>query len=464
MQFERERFDLRKMTSNVMFLFDGTASKRHLDISSNINTGDVNHFYGDEVRIRQILNNLVSNAIKFTEIGYVTLNINYERPADGNNHEVVFSVIDTGIGVPDNLQENIFHAFTQADVSTTRKYGGTGLGLSISHKLCKLMGGEMWLESKEGVGSTFYLRLPLEIADADDDEVVDIEVNNTERTVDFSSWNVLVAEDNATNQGIIRMLLIGLGITCDIVDNGQLAVNALDKKHYDIVLMDIQMPVMGGVEATQQIIDKKGADRPLIIAMTANVLSEQREQYANVGMDKFIAKPMSKKSLYDVLSGCVIEKDDEPPKPELISHEETITEDKPVCVLLIDDNKLEHLIADGALKEGAWHLESAYSGEEGLDLLATITPDIILVDNRMPGIDGMEVIRRIRAMDDFVHTPVFLCTGADPTRDIKDELVELGSEYFPKNELSGDKFVARLEKILWHPATLNENRQAGNWS
>ncbi len=303
MVFEDESFHLKRLIKNCIFLFKSDADKKDIFLKYNIKNTEIEQFKGDQVRIRQILSNLISNAIKFTKEGGVEIHVEIKHK-EGQKYDVHFSVKDTGVGIAKANQEKVFQAFTQADVSTTRMYGGTGLGLTISSKLCHLMKGKIWLDSVEGEGSTFNFTLPLTESIVSGEIEDDKSLHNTEKLGEKFPLRILVAEDNLINQKIIRMLLEKVGYKCDMAEDGQHAINALDNKKYDVVFMDMQMPRMGGLEATQKVLTSWGEESPLIVAMTANVLDEDKMKCFNVGMIDFIEKPVTLKSLISTLSNC----------------------------------------------------------------------------------------------------------------------------------------------------------------
>jgi len=305
MDFENEPFDLNKLLKSISFLYETEVKRKRISLDSELIWNGVHYFDGDELRIRQILTNLVSNAIKFTEKGTIKLSIKVERKND-SIHDVHFFVKDTGIGIPEDKLKTIFQSFSQADISTTRKYGGTGLGLSISSRLCDLMGGEMFLESTVGVGSTFSFKLPLRLSEYDKDEESSDPLRSSNWNAKKIPLSILVAEDNIINQKIIKRFMQKIGYEIDIAKDGEHAIDALENKFYDVIFMDMQMPIMGGIEATQKIINKWGDDSPTIIAMTANVMDEDRQKCFDAGMKDFLTKPVSIKSIIAALSNIEI--------------------------------------------------------------------------------------------------------------------------------------------------------------
>ncbi len=251
----------------------------------------------DPLRLKQVLSNLLNNAIKFTSDGRVDL---YANVLSENAEEltVEFRVVDTGIGIPENKLEQLFQPFNQADSSISRKYGGSGLGLAISRQLVDKMGGELTVESKEGEGSCFTVTMtfqkptdkPLVTVVKEDGKLV----MPKKREVMRRDFRVYVAEDNEVNQLLARKVIEGLGINVEVVPNGKALIDAFEKNDIDLILMDVQMPIMDGVTATETLIERFAhRSKPVIIAMTANVLPEDREKYEQVGMDDYISKPFT---------------------------------------------------------------------------------------------------------------------------------------------------------------------------
>ena len=250
---------------------------------------------GDRVRVRQVITNLVGNAIKFTERGRVTLGVSVDG-RDDRHVTLHLRVTDTGIGIPADKHETIFAAFSQADGSTTRRFGGTGLGLSISAKLVDLMGGRIWVESEPGVGSVFHVVMPVEPAVMRPDDAL---VNRPIAAQSTRRARVLLAEDNAINQRIAVRVLGKAGHQVTVVETGAAAVEATAKQTFDIVLMDLQMPDMGGFEATRLIRarERLSGGHVRIVAMTAHAMAGDRERCLAAGMDGHLTKPVDSRAL-----------------------------------------------------------------------------------------------------------------------------------------------------------------------
>jgi signal transduction histidine kinase/CheY-like chemotaxis protein len=296
-------FDITKCLEEIIYLSSFEMNEKNIKVVAEIDQITPKYLTGDVIRIKQILINFMSNAVKFTPSGDIKLLISSDK-IDDTNYNVTFSIKDTGIGISEENQKKLFQAFIQADASTTRKFGGTGLGLAISDQLAKAMNGLSSVESKEGVGSTFSVCLPLKVATigkflATNQHTLQA---NEKRPEIAMNHKILIVEDNRINQIIANKMLTKLGFTCDIAINGQEALNAVAAKNYSLIFMDMQMPVMDGICATKKIIQKYGNKSPTIVAMTANVFQEDRDMCASAGMDDFIAKPIEVTELVRVLS------------------------------------------------------------------------------------------------------------------------------------------------------------------
>ncbi|PLX10424.1 MAG: hypothetical protein C0598_10395 [Marinilabiliales bacterium] len=291
----------------VVKLLNFKARQKNLFLDLNFDENIPEYLIGDPLRIKQILINLVNNAVKFTSEGGITINTHLLN-TKGKIAEIKYEVIDTGIGIGKEAKSKLFRSFSQADASTTRKFGGTGLGLAISKSLSKMMNGEIGVDSEEGKGSTFWFTTKLNITNED---IVKSEFSAGESNLSMDKLKVLVAEDNAINQRVATFNLEKFGITVDIAENGQEALDMFKKANYNIVFMDIQMPVMDGLEATKKIrhyeLESSKAHKVPIIAMTANTLKGDKENFMQSGFTDYISKPF-KSSELSLLINKVIKK------------------------------------------------------------------------------------------------------------------------------------------------------------
>jgi signal transduction histidine kinase/ligand-binding sensor domain-containing protein/ActR/RegA family two-component response regulator len=294
MEIEQRSFELKQCIEGVLDLFYEKASKSGLRLRYHIGPEVPPFVVGDALRLRQVLMNLISNAVKFTHEGEISLRVHLLSEGASGVMQLCFEVKDSGIGIPEEKIDMLFKSFSQVDSSTTRKYGGTGLGLAITEKLVLLMGGKISVTSRPGQGTTFSFTIQSRAGEASVLPEKEEVVSQDRMTTDFAEnhpLRILVAEDNIINQQLIRQILGNLGYDPDCVENGALAVDAMKTREYDVILMDVQMPEMDGLEATRQIRHKKGV-QPVIVALTANAMRGDREDCIRAGMDDYISKPV----------------------------------------------------------------------------------------------------------------------------------------------------------------------------
>jgi len=301
LELEEKPFDLEELLTELDHAWRPMFDKKGVELEFKKEHWLSNHIVADITRIRQIFNNLISNALKFTDSGEVRITLHQSEPVSTQifNH---VTIEDTGIGIDAKALPKIFDQFTQADPSTTRKHGGTGLGLAICKNFLEHMGGKIGVDSKPDEGTKIWFSFPsraIELKDISDHQN-DIDQKEPRQIKTTKPIQILVVEDNLVNQQIMKALLATTHCHFDIVQNGEEAVEAVETRIYDVVLMDVQMPVMDGIEATKQIrqLDSESAQIP-IIAMTANALAGDREKYLSIGMTDYISKPLNANLLID---------------------------------------------------------------------------------------------------------------------------------------------------------------------
>ena len=299
-ELELQPFSLKQCIDESLDLVVVQASNKCLNLSSTIKYGTPDTIIGDHGRLRQILVNLLANAVKFTDIGDVSLTVSSK--ADNKGGQILFRVMDTGLGIPEDKINEIFEPFNQVERTISRKRDGVGLGLAISRQLVRLMGGKIWVESVPGQGSTFSftiqaVTIPGKRVDHGETKKDASLEGNPQR----KSLRLLVAEDNPSNQRVLVEMLKRLGYKPDVAADGREVLQALERQHYDLVLMDIRMPEMDGITATREIRRIWPESGPKIIAITAFALEGDREKCLEAGMDDYISKPVQKKALEAVL-------------------------------------------------------------------------------------------------------------------------------------------------------------------
>jgi signal transduction histidine kinase/CheY-like chemotaxis protein len=294
---------LDKELKHVVNMFEPLAKEKELEFSADLDDKIPNISFIDAPRLRQVVVNLLSNAIKFTHQGFVKLSVTVIKSEPTLNGEMVtirFKVADTGIGVPKDKQDEIFSSFNQLDSKVSRQYSGVGLGLSISQGILGMMGSQIQLESEFAKGSTFWFDLKVK----SDKKSSQKKILTTQTKVKFDKelgitcpLRILVAEDNEINQKLIQINLNKMGYNPIIVSNGQEALDQIKIQDFDIVFMDVQMPVMDGVSATKEIVRRYGKEKPVIIAVTANAMGTDKQSYIQAGMDDYISKPFTTKEI-----------------------------------------------------------------------------------------------------------------------------------------------------------------------
>ena len=392
---ENIAIDVVPMLSDIENYVKLKTQEKGLEYRLTINYPVPERVVNDPTRLKQVLLNLCNNAIKFTERGCISLSLSWPQ-----KNLMSISVSDTGIGMTRQECESVFVAFAQADSSTTRLYGGTGLGLTISKSLAMLMGGSLEVVSEKGVGSTFTLNIDtgdklsplIESPDAWL-QLQKRQFSSVEKTeVPLMMGRVLVAEDNPVNQQIINRLLEQAGISVEIVSNGRQAVDKAKVGAYDLIFLDMQMPIMGG-EAAAKLIKEAGLSVPLV-AFTANVMTHQVHSYFQSGFVDVIEKPIDREKLYLLLSHLL--------KPASSTLKN---------ILVVDDDEINAMILTRQIKSYSETLTvlQAKNGEEALLKVENSAVDLILMDMEMPVMGGLEATQKLRE-GGFIK-PIYMVTG-----------------------------------------------------
>jgi signal transduction histidine kinase/HPt (histidine-containing phosphotransfer) domain-containing protein/ActR/RegA family two-component response regulator len=294
-------FDLNETLLEVKKSFQFLANEKKLRLSIKVDPSIPACVSGDPFRLKQVINNLVSNAIKFTPKGKISVRAIKEK-LDESSVVIKFEVEDTGIGVNAEVAKNLFQPFTQADSTTARRFGGTGLGLSISKRITELMGGEMGLNSKPGIGSTFWFTIQLKKGEATQmQKRKELELNDHHR-IWAKDFKILIVEDNEINQKVALRQIQKLGLHVEAVDSGREAIESIQNHHYDLIFMDCQMPELDGYETTQEIRKLEGLRNTPIVAITANANQNDRERCIQSGMSDYLSKPIRISHLESVLT------------------------------------------------------------------------------------------------------------------------------------------------------------------
>jgi len=405
LDIELSPFSVIKLMTDIRTAMDIMAQEKGLNLELDVNLSMTGAFIGDPLRLRQILVNLVGNAIKFTEKGHVCMRAIISDKED----QIHFVIKDTGIGIPANRLDQIFKPFVQADTSTTRQFGGTGLGTTIARELVELMGGRIWVESEEGKGSTFHFTIHLPPADQVQDGSCEKVCSDREVGQHFRrDLKILIVEDVEANSDLARIRLEQHSHQVTVARNGREALELFKSSEVDLILMDIQMPVMGGLEATERIrvMEAGTGNHVPIIAMTAAVMKEESEKYMEAGMDAVVGKPVDFKELYKMIETVV---------PENIGKSEPKTGIHQERILVVDDDR-GNLQSIKQILEEQYQLYFAINSKKALDIGTKVEPDIILLAAMMPEMDGYQIYEQLKDNPETADTPVILMTTGSEKR------------------------------------------------
>ncbi len=327
MLIENRPFDVYKLFERMQNSLGSLAKAKNIKFDVEIADNAPRYLLGDELRVLQVLMNLGGNSVKFTEKGFVRIKVEQVKDSDVNNDvTLLFTIVDTGIGIPKEKQQDIFNSFTQADGSITRKYGGTGLGMTIARQLIELMGGTFGLESEPGKGSSFWFTTPLKIASDDSIAQLQSEKNLPESAKDtLKSGKILIAEDYYPNLQVILQHLANTGYHVDTATNGLEAVEACKKNEYDLILLDVQMPEMDGYQAAREIRSGDGrCKKKPIIAVTAHADSTSRENCVRAGMNDVLIKPIRRDSFLPFIDSWLAGKNSGANNKPILDHNDSV--------------------------------------------------------------------------------------------------------------------------------------------
>ena len=389
LEIEAYPFDLRTCLEEAFDLVTGKAGPKNLNLAYWIEDGVPNSIVSDAGRLRQILVNLISNAVKFTEAGEVVGSVS-GKEVEPSQWELHFRVRDTGIGIPANRAARLFQAFSQIDSSTTRLYGGTGLGLAISKRLTEVLGGTIWVESVEGEGSTFHFTIVARAASAP------VSVQVLRSGAALTGKRLLVVDDHAVNRQILERMTTMWGMVATTTASPLQALGWLrDGRVFDVAILDHQMPEMDGVALAREIRTMAGATRLPLILLTSGALIG-REDLAKTDLSWVLSKPVKQSSLFDRLHTLFGPRVRTAGVPDPVPADAVLAAGLPLTILIAEDNAINQKVAQSMLRKLGYSADLAANGLEVLAAVAVRSYDVILMDVQMPQLDGLEATREIR--------------------------------------------------------------------
>ncbi|MCX6266728.1 MAG: PAS domain S-box protein [Bacteroidetes bacterium] len=446
LEIEHVEFNIYDVLEKSVDILTVKAFEKNLELLCEIEPGLPEFFYGDPLRIRQILVNFISNAIKFTEKGEIFISARKQPgyTSSGNEIRILFSVKDTGIGIEESNQKNIFNQFTQADNSTTRKYGGTGLGLSISKMLTEIMNGSLIVESKFGVGSTFSFELPLTIAS-------DHEMTLEAPKPDISK--VLVIDDNFTNLKIMKDMLTYWGIESVTCTSGKEALEVIKTANetdsvFDLVIVDMHMPEMDGIAVAEKIREKHTHDRKPVIFMYSSVEKDNIiDKCKNLGIEKYLTKPVKMKDFFELLHEGK-SKTHEKSNQTMINTENIFEVGPGKTILIAEDNSINMKLLSVMLLKTGVTVISAINGDEAIAQFKNNKLDLIFMDVHMPEKDGFQATKEIRKIElPGQRIPIIALTAIAMPGD-REKCIDAGMDDYLSKPFRKDDLFALIKKYL----------------
>jgi PAS domain S-box-containing protein len=442
MELEEQPFDLRDCLESSLDLLKLNASDKGVELAYQMNTDVPSVIVGDITRLRQILINLLNNGLKFTEQGEVVLSVSTEAvpiKKDGP-YTLHFSVCDTGIGIPQDRVDRLFQAFSQVDASTSRKYGGTGLGLAISKRLSELMGGEMWVESVEGEGTTFHFTVNAQSGpDLKDRE--DLKGEQPQ----LLGKRLLIVDDNLTNRRILTLQTRAWGMLPRDTGDPQEALEWVRQGDpFDLAILDFHMPGMDGVKLSKAI--RKAADFPLILfsSISARETAMEEEQFA-----AFLMKPLKPSVLLDTLMNLFAgeAKQIEPEGgSEKVKLDPQIAERLPLRILLVEDNAVNQKLALRLLEQMGYRADMAGNGLEAIQAIERQKYDLVFMDVQMPEMDGLEASRQICSRWPRGERPRIVAMTANAMQGDRERCLEAGMDDYVSKPIRVEELISALDR------------------
>jgi signal transduction histidine kinase/DNA-binding response OmpR family regulator/putative methionine-R-sulfoxide reductase with GAF domain len=435
LELEEHPFDLRGCVESAFDLVTEPAARKGIELAFLIDPAVPAGVNGDVTRLRQVLVNLLGNAVKFTEVGEVVLTVD---PGEHTN-QLVISVRDTGIGIPADRADRLFEEFSQLDSSTTRKYGGTGLGLAVSKRLAELMGGTMWVESHAGQGATF--RFTIVAAPAE----VPSRAAAAGIPADMAGKHVLVVDDNSINRRILDLQTEAWGLHSQAFESGADALTAVERGDpFDLAVLDMHMPEMDGLELAQHLRALR-PDLPLVLYTSLGGAESIDPVFSSV-----LTKPVKQSQLFDVLVSLLSNADGPRVLPEAQGSVATLGERHPLRILLAEDNTVNQQIALLVLESMGYRADVAANGLEAVQAVRDLPYDVVLMDVQMPEMDGLEATRQIRARPPSTGRPHIIAMTANAMQGDREACLAAGMDNYLAKPIRPEELAAALANAPVH--------------
>ena len=423
-----------------------------LELNLLIKNDVPNYLVGDPVRLRQVIINLVGNSLKFTSVGEINIMVSNnsavvskDNPIASNEVELLFAVIDTGIGIPKDKQLSIFESFSQADTSTTRKFGGTGLGLTISKNLVNMMNGDIWIESNPGEGSTFFFTVRLKKSKKSQKDIIKIPEK-------IHGLNVLAVDDNETNRIIIQETMKAFGFTSDVFESANEAIEVFHSKEegfYDLIISDYQMPTIDGFDFISTI--RKTSMIPAII-LTSMGIWGGRGEFKELGNVEYLAKPAKQSVLFRAINTLMGVTDIKTQKENKGTIERDLERFKTLPdstrILLVEDNIINQRVATALISKTNIKVDVAGDGLEALKAIQNGDYSLVFMDVQMPKMDGLMATKEIRNKLKFYNLPIIAMT-ANAMKGDKEMCLEVGMNDYLSKPIKPKELYAIMERWLF---------------
>ena len=447
---ENVEFSLREAFDDTLELMTPKAYEKYLEMIFEYDSNLAENFIGDPFRIKQVLSNLVSNAIKFTTKGEIK--IRAEKNTTQRKGKVLVCVTDTGVGIPDSKVKNLFVPFGQVDASTTRRYGGTGLGLALCKRLVEMMGGEIWVSSRLGAGTTFTFTLGIEESSKKQ------RIEHMEGAADLNGTSLLVIDDRESNRFIVREMLKPYGVLVHEADSGEKGMKMAEqlsrsKKAPRAILVDSKMPGgMSGIEFTKLLRKKKAyADVPIIVFSSENWQPENFEE-GQGGVNSFLYKPIKKKELFHVLSACLIQRPSAHETSQKSGRKGRSDVDS-LKILLVDDSDDNRTLIRSYLKKTPHEVVEAENGQIAYEKVKKDRYDVVFMDMQMPIMDGYQATKQIRKWEQETHEDpnLIIALTAYALKGDREKCIESGCDEHVAKPIKRDVFLKILSSVKKMP-------------